>query len=200
MYTTIKNFVMENRFLFFIIFNTILVSLSNINAYSHKNEILLLLVITILFSIFMDKVGHILQLISISRLSNQLNDSNLKLKKSENRFRELFNQTHIPMCIFNLKTKKFIKCNRYLCEILGYSEKELQSLNIENLIIKEDYRNSIDVINLNLKKQKLSEFSNRYITKSGEIINIKWTFTQGDEEGISYCVASKFTLDANHKL
>lgn len=130
-----------------------------------------------------------MQYISLTKLENSLNDVNLKLKKSEKLFRDFFTQTNIPMCVFNLETLKFIKVNTFLCELLEYSEDELLEKELTDLIYPEDLEDSIKVAKLNRKKLKQEQHINRYYTKSGKIIKLKWSFTESDEDGISYCVA-----------
>jgi len=171
----------------------ILVSLLDLLSLTHNINTLVILIVSIVISIFMDKIGHILQYISITRccnkLTSQLSETNLALAKSENRFRNFFNQTSTPMCIFNLKTKKFVACNKFLCDLIGYSEEELLKIKLEDLIYKDDLKDSFEVIKMNLNKQTVDRHENRYLTKDGKIISIEWKFTKGDEDGLSYCVA-----------
>ena len=93
------------------------------------------------------------------------------------------------MCIFDLNTKKFIACNKFLCDLIGYSEETLLNMKLEDLIYKDDLKNSFEVIKMNLNNQTVDTHENRYLTKDGKIISIVWKFTKGDEDGLSYCVA-----------
>lgn len=177
-----KIFILENRYLSFMI----LVSLLDLLSLTHNINTLVILIVSIVISIFMDKIGHILQYISINKLTSQLSETNLALAKSENRFRNFFNQTSTPMCIFNLKTKKFVACNKFLCDLIGYSEEELLKMKLEDLIYKDDLKDSFEVIKMNLNNQTIDRHENRYLTKDGKIISIEWKFTKGDEDGLSY--------------
>ncbi len=93
------------------------------------------------------------------------------------------------MCIFNLKSMKFVKVNKFLCDLLEYTEDELIDSNLEDLIVKEDLDSSIKVANRNREKLKDENHVNRYITKTGKSVKLNWTFTSGNEDDISYCVA-----------
>lgn len=181
-----QKFIIENKTLTFMLivsFIILLVLKYNINY------LLILIVVSTILSMFIDKIGHLMQYISLTKLENSLNDANLKLKKSEKLFRDFFTQTNIPMCIFNLETLKFVKVNTFLCDLLEYNEEELLEKELDSLIHPEDLSESILVARLNRKKLKQEEYINRYFTKSGKIIKLKWSFTESDEDGISYCVA-----------
>ena len=180
-------FINENRFLTFVIIMTsVNLILFNIK---HQDYIFILIFVSVIISLLIDKIGHLMQYISLNKLIKSLEESNLKLKKSEQIFRDFFTQTNIPMCIFNLKTLKFVKVNRFLCDLLEYSEDELINKNLNDLIFPDDLKDSIRVVELNIDKIKEDRHINRYITKSGKIAKLHWTFTEGDEDNISYCVA-----------
>jgi len=185
MLKSIKDFINDNKYLSFII----IVSLIDMMSLKHDINTLIVIIIAAIIAIFIDKIGHILQYISINKLTSQLSETNLALAKSENRFRNFFNQTSTPMCIFDLNTKKFVACNKFLCDLIGYSEETLLNMKLEDLIYKNDLKNSFEVIKMNLNNQTVDTHENRYLTKDGKIISIVWKFTKGDEDGLSYCVA-----------
>jgi len=178
-------FIKENKFLTFVIVLTF-INLIMFNI-RHQDYIYILISISLILSMMIDKIVHLMKFISINRLMISLDESNLKLKKSEQVFKDFFTQTNIPMCIFNLKTLKFVKVNRFLCDLLEYSEDELVSKDLNELIFPEDLKESIKVVELKLKEE---HHINRYITKSGKVVKLRWTFTDADDDNISYCVAS----------
>lgn len=181
------DFIKENKFLLFVVgvSATDVILVEN----KHNDYIIILIFISIIISFLVDRIGHVMQYVSLVKLTNSLEKSNLKLKKSEQTFRSFFTETNIPMCIFDLKNLKFMKVNKFLCDLLEYTEDDLIGMDISDLIYPEDFSESVRVANLNKNKLKVDHFVNRYVTKSGKIISIKWTFTNADEDGVSYCVA-----------
>lgn len=71
----------------------------------------------------------------------------LILQKSEERFRNAFDYAAVGMALV-YPNGKFLKINRALCEILGYSEQELVEINFLNLVKKTD----IDAFIIGLSK------------------------------------------------
>lgn len=102
MFRSIKNFINDNKFLSFIV----LISLIDMMSLKHDINTLIVIIVGTIVAIFIDKIGHVLHYLSLNKLTSQLSETNLALAKSENRFRNFFNQTNTPMCIFSLKTKK----------------------------------------------------------------------------------------------
>jgi len=166
----------------------VLLSFVDLLFLKHDVNILIVIISGFFISLIMDKIGYIMKFISIQKLSAQISIADAKLNKSEAKFGNFFNQMNIPMCIFDLKTKRFVACNPFLCNLLEYTEEELSQMSI-NLIYKDDLSQSLELIKINLNQQKIDSYTNRNVTKSGKIVIIKWIFTKGDEDGISYCIA-----------
>lgn len=166
-----------------------MLSFADLLSLKHDVNTLIVIIFGVFLSLIMDKIGHIMKFISIQKLSAQISIADDKLNKSEAKFGNFFNQMNIPMCIFDLKTKRFVACNPFLCNLLEYTEEELLQMNINSLIYKDDLSQSLELIKINLNQQKIDSYTNRNVTKSGKIVIIKWIFTKGDEDGISYCIA-----------
>ena len=92
------------------------------------------------------------------------------LRESEERFRTAFECAPFGMALTTLDGC-FLQVNAALCQMLGYSEKELVSGAWRNLTHPADLERSLEAA-AQLKKQLLTsvEFEKRYIHKSGKII------------------------------
>ncbi|MFC1898116.1 PAS domain S-box protein [Candidatus Cloacimonadota bacterium] len=66
---------------------------------------------------------------------------------------------------------KFEKSNRKFCEIIGYTEEELQKLTFQDITFPEDYTIGADIVKKLVEgKVENAEISKRYIRKDGKII------------------------------
>lgn len=95
----------------------------------------------------------------------------LALKESEARFRAIFEQASVGVALSNKNTGDIIKTNPKFCEILGYTEYELTSLNIFDITHPDD-KKRIKEFGEKLIKENLPSGSieKRYVKKSGEIV------------------------------
>jgi|GEM_PF-1668778 len=69
-----------------------------------------------------------------------------ELKKSEDKFRAIFNSASDGMFIVDLKTRKFLMCNAKCAKMLGYTQEEFSNLDITDIHLKEDLPFIIDQI------------------------------------------------------
>ncbi len=92
------------------------------------------------------------------------------LKESEERFRTIFEEAPIGMNICDLDGR-FIQINQKLCEILGYTQAELQKLTFKKLTYSEDLKANAKYVR-SLLANEISAFSleKRYIHKKGHRI------------------------------
>lgn len=185
-------FINKNKFLVFICVLSILHYVNSLFDYSY----LLVMSLGILLSIAIDKIGHLLQYISLNKLESNLEKKSLELVKSEQKFREFFSISSVPMAIYNLKELKFVSANKKLCELLEYTEEELVSLNMEDLIHPDDLKPTKNRVEERLKVVNKDEYLNRYITKSGKIVPIIWTSANSYDD-ITYCIAVPTTWNGN---
>ncbi|HBX52070.1 MAG: hypothetical protein A2275_04530 [Bacteroidetes bacterium RIFOXYA12_FULL_35_11] len=92
------------------------------------------------------------------------------LIESEAKFRAAFENVNYGKAIISLEGK-FIKCNPAISKILGYSEKELETLRFSDITYKDDVSTNVQVFKDMLKgKLDYISFEKRYITKSRTII------------------------------
>ncbi|MBI5945410.1 MAG: diguanylate cyclase [Chloroflexi bacterium] len=92
------------------------------------------------------------------------------LKESEERFRLAFENTHIGMCLMDLKGR-FLKVNPQLCEMFGYSREELEGKFVDE-ITHTDHQE----VNPSFLQQVISgdmdhsEFETLYIHRNGDLV------------------------------
>ena len=85
------------------------------------------------------------------------------------------------------------KVNPALIKLLGYSEQELMQAPIRDFVYRED-QPLTDISRTNLKEQiPLLDFTNRYVTKSGELVWLSWTSIAEPKEEVIYAIAKDIT-------
>jgi PAS domain S-box-containing protein len=114
-----------------------------------------------------------------------------KLAFSENRFRTAFELASIGMGMLSLDGS-WIKVNKALCEMLGYSEEEFLKSNFQQMTYSEDLANSLEIRDNFLKSGKESQkFEKRYLHKNGSVIwvNMNVVAIRGNKNEPLYLVA-----------
>ncbi|MEX0905781.1 MAG: PAS domain-containing protein [Balneolaceae bacterium] len=104
---------------------------------------------------------------TISDITVQVNAEE-KLKSSEEQYRLLFEQSSIPMWIFDKETLYFITANNAAIEKYGYSKEELTKMKIFDLHLKNDLEKLKKEVRENLKVSKTGFDAWTHKTKSGE--------------------------------
>ncbi len=134
-------------------------------------------------------------------LVNKLVINNTVLEESESRFRASFDSAAIGMAIVSLEGS-WMKVNRALCELIGYTEEELLKMNFQAITYPDDLE-----LDLNYVRQLLANeistyhMEKRYIHKNGSII---WILLSGSlirstEKKPLYFIAQIQNIDAQKK-
>lgn len=130
-------------------------------------------------------IKGLIEVICVTGLKNKRDiETKRKIKESEEQFKSIFEQAPTGMLLLGLDGK-FIKVNSSFCEIVGYTEDELQQKSFLEITHPEDRTKSAEwVKSLIAGEQKSMDCEKRYIHKSGEII---WgsvrTLLKRDENG-----------------
>jgi PAS domain S-box-containing protein len=112
----------------------------------------------------------------ILRIIGALNDITLQkeaekeLKRSEQQYRLLYEQSPFPMYIFDKETYKFLSVNKALIDLFGYSEEEFFGMTIFDLFHQGDQKKIREEARLNLTKSQSDFDIWRQKTKSGDIL------------------------------
>ncbi|MFQ5750486.1 MAG: PAS domain S-box protein, partial [bacterium] len=92
------------------------------------------------------------------------------LRKSEKKYRNLFNQIVDPVFLMDKETLQFLDCNEAAISVFGYSMDELKTLTMFNLLPKTEHAR----VKRNMKvKYKNKPDTYTYITKGGEKIDVE---------------------------
>ena len=98
------------------------------------------------------------------------------LKRSEERFRVMFEQAAIGVALVDTQTSRFILANNKYCDIVGYTAEELRSMTFQQITHPDDLQADLDNMQ-KLIEGKTHEFSmeKRYYRKNGAIVWIHLT-------------------------
>lgn len=114
-----------------------------------------------------------------------LEDRSLALRESEERFRSAFNYAPIGIALVSTDGK-WLKVNRALCDILGYSEEEFLETNFQSMLFAEDLGNTLVKIHELLSgKIPTCQLEQRYIHKSGETVWAAWSVSSAIDANIN---------------
>jgi diguanylate cyclase (GGDEF)-like protein/PAS domain S-box-containing protein len=103
------------------------------------------------------------------------------LRESEDRFRSAFDYAPIGIALVS-PLGKWLKVNRALTEILGYSEAEFLSTDFQSLTLPEDLGNSLIKVH-ELLSGRISncQMEQRYIHSSGKVVWASWSASAADD-------------------
>ena len=93
-----------------------------------------------------------------------------ELYQSEAQFKQAFEHSLIGMALISPEGR-WKRVNKSLCQILGYSEKEMKQLSIQDITHPDDLANSVDILN-DLATARIGEkkLEKRYVHKNGDAI------------------------------
>lgn len=98
------------------------------------------------------------------------------LRQSEQRFRILFEQAAVGVAQVNSDTGQFVQINQKYCDIVGYSQDEMERLDFQTMTHPEDL--ATDLANMErLKAGTIREFTmeKRYLRKDGSLVWVNLT-------------------------
>lgn len=97
------------------------------------------------------------------------------LRDSEERFRSAFDFAPIGIGLVS-HTGKWLKVNRALCDILGYTEEEFLKTDFQSLLVPEDLGDTLVNVHELISGQKLTcQSEQRYIHKEGNTVWVLWS-------------------------
>lgn len=112
-----------------------------------------------------------------------LEEQSAALVKSEERFRSAFNYAPIGIALVS-SDGDWLKVNRALCNILGFSEAEFLATNFQSLIFTEDLGETLvrthEVISGKVPSCQLEQ---RYIHKTGKTVWASWSVSSASDTG-----------------
>ena len=110
-----------------------------------------------------------------------LEDQSAALRESEERFRSAFDYAPIGIGLVSIDGN-WLKVNRALTEILGYTEAEFLETNFQSMLFSEDLGNTLVKIHeLFLGKTSNCQIEQRFIHKSGATVWTAWSVSTASE-------------------
>lgn len=88
---------------------------------------------------------------------------------------------------------KFIKLNPAFSKILGWSDEQFMNKSFMEFVHPEDRQNTLQAVEALALGETLSNFTNRYIIKSGEVRWIEWICVPDPESGLAYTIGRDVT-------
>tara|TARA_R110002049_G_scaffold308552_1_gene512890 strand:- start:948 stop:3929 length:2982 start_codon:yes stop_codon:yes gene_type:complete len=122
---------------------------------------------------------------------DQIKKSQLEIKFREEQFRQTFNHSSVGMALINAKNI-LIKANKSFCHIFGYSESEMQRMDLGLIAYPEDLKSNRSLIeDLFHGKCKHLKLEHRFLHKDGSIIwtNISMSAIHNDKGEIIHFVS-----------
>ncbi len=93
----------------------------------------------------------------------------------------------------------FKKVNPALCELLGFTEKELLSKPINTFVYPDDQDGTQKRRNSIQRGKPLLNFENRYVSKSGQTVWLSWTSMPLHDKELVYAIAKNITHKKEHE-
>ncbi len=104
-----------------------------------------------------------------------LETQSIALAESEERFRSAFNYAPIGIALVS-PNGNWLKVNKALCKILGYSEEEFLATDFQSMIFVEDLGNTlIKIHELLAGKIPTCQLEQRYLAKDGTTVWTSWS-------------------------
>ncbi|MCW7491769.1 PAS domain S-box protein [Leptospira sp. 2 VSF19] len=101
---------------------------------------------------------------------NEIKKMEKSLRISEDAFRENFDNAAIGMALLD-ETGRWLKVNKRVCDILGYSELEFMNLTFQDITHPEDLNADLSYLKeLVEEKRKFYQMEKRYFRKNGSIV------------------------------
>ena len=121
--------------------------------------------------------GEVEQIILIARDVTERKLADLALRESEERFRNTFEQAAVGIGHTSIEGH-FLRVNQRFCQITGYNETEMLSLNFKNITHPHDLQEEMHQINRLVSGESQGySLQKRYIRKDGSIIWINLTIS-----------------------
>ena len=114
--------------------------------------------------------------------ADALEKSTSALRESEQRFRSAFNHAPIGIALVS-PTGKWLRVNRALCDIFGYSAEQFCATDFQSMIFADDLGDTLIQINRLLAgKAANGQLEQRYIHKDGHTVWAAWSVSAAGDE------------------
>jgi PAS domain S-box-containing protein len=123
-----------------------------------------------IYRVIFDEKGQFIEFQSVGRDISDRKKIEIALQQSEERFRLAFNDAAIGVALVSLEGQ-FLQVNRSLCEIVGYSEEELQATDFQTITYPDDLETDFNYVRQLLAGEiRTCQIEKRYIHKLGYLV------------------------------
>jgi PAS domain S-box-containing protein len=116
-----------------------------------------------------------------------------KLSKMKADLQNTFDISPGIICVANIESGFFTKCNPAVTDILGYSAEEFTAKPLLEFVHPDDRQRTIEEVSKQLEGYSIANFHNRYQCKDGSYKWLSWGGTKADNDGNVYAVATDIT-------
>ena len=123
-------------------------------------------------TVIKDEAGRPSAILCVGNDITQQKKAEEALRQSEERFRLTFENAAVGMALSDLEGR-YVKVNRAMCSMLGYSEEEMLSISFQSISHPEDLQRNLELRRM-LDEGKIDSFQmeKRYYSKDGQVV---WT-------------------------
>ena len=111
------------------------------------------------------------------------------IAEQETHFQAIFDQAGVGVILVESTTGKYLRANKKYCDIVGYSEEELRTIDFHSITHPDDHKSDSGIMEC-LISGKIREFTRdkRYIRKNGDVVWVNGTVSAmwNPGEGPSY--------------
>ena len=140
-----------------------------------------------------DNLGKPYKIVGIIQDITQQKKLLEKLREEEARFRAIFNSTNVGIAIHYLESGCFKMANAQFCKMTGYTEQELESISIYDLV-HPDFHKSTQIFIEKLLRRELEDFTQQktYLRKDGSAFwgEISVTCLENEQGEIEYTIGT----------
>lgn len=121
----------------------------------------------------LDDHGDIGRVYGILQDITEKKTAELLVKRSEKKYRNLFNSSPLPMWVYDMETYKFLSVNNAAIRHYGYTREEFLSMTLKDIRPVSEIGRLEAEVNKIRGTERFNEGIFKHCTKSGEVINVK---------------------------
>jgi len=104
-----------------------------------------------------------------------------------------FDQPLVMLFIADLVEGRFLRVNSKVCEVLGYSEREILESSFLDRVHPDDHLKTMKEMERLISGERSSNFRNRHLRSDGQYRTFEWTSVVDENREICYAMAIDVT-------
>ena len=104
-----------------------------------------------------------------------------------------FEQPLVMLFIADLVEGRYLRVNSKVCEVLGYSEKEILETSFLDRVHPDDHLKTMKEMERLISGERSSNFRNRHLRSDGQYRTFEWTSVVDENREICYAMAIDVT-------